>query len=68
MEYEDAATHILLPGRSYGNQDKELAGYHRFLILLPGRSYGNQDQTADTAAIPSILLPGRSYGNQDIRL
>ena len=43
MEYEDAATHILLPGRSYGNQDSEQKKDANGVILLPGRSYGNQD-------------------------
>ena len=59
---------ILLPGRSYGNQD--LAGELAILtvILLPGRSYGNQDFEASPLKNQTILLPGRSYGNQDTRL
>ena len=34
---------ILLPGRSYGNQDGSWWYQTGELILLPGRSYGNQD-------------------------
>ena len=34
---------ILLPGRSYGNQDTNPFVAIDWIILLPGRSYGNQD-------------------------
>ena len=34
---------ILLPGRSYGNQDAGVGKTTFAKILLPGRSYGNQD-------------------------
>ena len=34
---------ILLPGRSYGNQDTVGEPVSLLPILLPGRSYGNQD-------------------------
>ena len=34
---------ILLPGRSYGNQDPSHLHQLQGTILLPGRSYGNQD-------------------------
>ena len=37
---------ILLPGRSYGNQDREVLHTAPVAILLPGRSYGNQDRGA----------------------
>ena len=56
---------ILLPGRSYGNQDRLIVTLPSDLILLPGRSYGNQDGTAIISSKVKILLPGRSYGNQD---
>ena len=37
---------ILLPGRSYGNQDTKRMNRLHQQILLPGRSYGNQDLKA----------------------
>ena len=33
---------ILLPGRSYGNQDSSTVPGTTLMILLPGRSCGNQ--------------------------
>ena len=56
---------ILLPGRSYGNQDYDVVLHLWDKILLPGRSYGNQDALMRDFARGIILLPGRSYGNQD---
>ena len=56
---------ILLPGRSYGNQDMESLRNTELIILLPGRSYGNQDPSHLHQLQGTILLPGRSYGNQD---
>ena len=56
---------ILLPGRSYGNQDRTASAEDTAFILLPGRSYGNQDLDNAEASSMEILLPGRSYGNQD---
>ena len=58
---------ILLPGRSYGNQDCILFSSCRKRILLPGRSYGNQDNKIPYKDDVIILLPGRSYGNQDMQ-
>ena len=57
--------YILLPGRSYGNQDYAAREKRDGIILLPGRSYGNQDSDGHTLSASRILLPGRSYGNQD---
>ena len=38
--------YILLPGRSYGNQDYAAREKRDGIILLPGRSYGNQDRSS----------------------
>ena len=56
---------ILLPGRSYGNQDLYVFLTYSGFILLLGRSYGNQDLDPVIEHMQNILLPGRSYGNQD---
>ena len=55
---------ILLPGRSYGNQDVCQLGEWLYKILLPGKSYGNQDDTGVPEDLIQILLPGRLCGNQ----
>ena len=51
--------YILLPGRSYGNQDicSNVSGF--MIILLPGRSYGNQDTLTPVRPVSSILLSMR---------